>query len=141
MAYALLPNGTALDVSVGTGISPSEDLFGLTIDDLQSSVSVRNSAITGTLLDIPTTSEFYTNAGFDASKGTHFLGLLITAVEGASIGVEVIGGQSEGPPVTLDADGIIILQIANKSEKIKVTVTKDADTETKTYVLTGLTLS
>ena len=140
MAYALHPNGTALDVSVDTEISPSEDLFGLTVSDLQSNISIRNSAISGTLLDVEN-DDFYSTAGFSKADGTHFVALHITAVDGASIGVEVIGGQSEGHPVTLDADGLIVIQIANKSEKIKVTATKNTDVETKTYSLTGITLS
>lgn len=141
-AYALHPNSPSLDVAVDTNISASEDLFGKTVSDLQSSISIRTSAITGTLLDIqPTTDAFYSNAGFNPAGGTHFIALHFTADEGASIGVEVIGGQTEGHPVTLDADGLIVIQIANKSEKIKVTATKNTDVETKTYDLTGITLA
>ena len=140
--FALHPNSPSLDVAVDTDISATEDLFGLKVADLQSNVSIRNSAITGTLLNVDPTenADFYATAGFN-TNATHFIALHFTADEGASIGVEVIGGDSEGHPVTLDADGLIVVQIKNKSEKIKVTATKNTDVETKTYSLTGITLA
>ena len=142
MAYVLHPSDTPLDVAVDVNISATEDLFGAKVTDLQSNISIRNSAITGTLFDLDTTefADFYSTAGFDASKGTHFMALHFTAEDGASIGVEVIGGDSEGHPVTLDADGLIVVQIRNSNEKIKVTATKDTDVETKTFDL-GVTLA
>ena len=59
---------------------------------------------------------------------------------GATITVEVVGGTSG--PRTLDSDGIIVLRIANTSQKIKVVASKDGlATVTKTFSLTGLTLA
>jgi len=138
--FALHPSDPSLDVAVDTNISASEDLFGLTVNDLQSNVKVRNSAITGTLLEVDD-EDFLSTAGFNIADGNHFLAIHCSADDGASIGVEVIGGHSEGHPVTLDADGLIVIQIANKSEKIKVTATKNTDVETKTFDLTGITLA
>lgn len=141
--FALHPNDPSLDVAVDVNISATEDLFGAKVTDLQSNVSIRNSAITGTLLDLDTTefADFYSTAGFNPSISTHFLALHIGAQDGATIQVELIGGDSEGHPVTLDADGLIVLQIRNKSQKVKVTATKNTDVETKTFDLTGLTLA
>lgn len=60
-------------------------------------------------------------------------------VTGATITVEIIGGDHG--PVTLDADGIVILRIKNKSQKIKVTATKESvGTVTKTFDLASLIL-
>ena len=135
--FALHPNDPSLDVAVDSNISAETDLLGKSVTDLQSSISIRNSAITGTSLYV----DDYTSGGFDMSKSHNFLALHIEAQEGATIQVELIGGDSEGHPVTLDADGIIILQIRNKSQKVKVTATKNTDVETKTFDLTGLTLA
>lgn len=61
------------------------------------------------------------------------------AVTGSTITVEIIGGDYG--PVTLDPDGIIILRIKNKSQKIKVTATKESvGTVTKTFDLASLIL-
>lgn len=137
MAYALHPNSPSLDVAVDSNISADTDLLGKSVTDLQSNISIRNTAITGTSLYV----EDYTSAGFDMSKSHNFLALHIGAQDGATIQVELLGGDSEGHPITLDADGLIVLQIRNKSQKVKVTATKDSDVETKTYSLTGLTLA
>lgn len=141
MAYVLHPSDTPLDVAVDVNISATEDLFGAKVTDLQSNISIRNSAITGTLFNLDTTefADFYSTAGF-STEYTHFIALHFTAEDGASIGVEIIGGESEGHPVTLDADGLIVLQIRNSNEKIKVTATKNTDVETKTFDL-GVTLA
>lgn len=62
-------------------------------------------------------------------------------VEGATITVELIGGDHPGA-VTLDEDRTIILRIKNTHEKIKITATADdTPTVTKTYNLVGLTLT
>ena len=135
--FALHPNDPSLDVAVDSNISAETDLLGKSVTDLQSSISIRNSAITGTSLYV----DDYTSAGFDMSISHNFLALHFEAQEGATIQVELIGGDSEGHPVTLDADGLIVLQIRNKSQKVKVTATKNTDVETKTFDLTGLTLA
>lgn len=135
--FALHPNDPSLDVAVDSNISADTDLLGKSVTDLQSSISIRNSAITGTSLYV----DDYTSAGFDMSISHNFLALHIGAQEGATIQVELIGGDSEGHPITLDADGLIVLQIRNKSQKVKVTATKGTDVETKTFDLTGLTLA
>lgn len=124
-------------MAVDSNIAKTTDLYEKTVDDLQSSISVRTSGIAGTLKYV----EDYTSAGFDMSKGHNFLALHITADTGATINVELLGGESEGHPVTLEADGLIILQVANKSQKVKVTATKGGDTEVKTYSLAGITLA
>ena len=135
--FALHPNDPSLDVAVDSNISAETDLLSKSVTDLQSSISIRNSAITGTSLYV----DDYTSAGFDMSISHNFLALHFEAQEGATIQVELIGGDSEGHPVTLDADGLIVLQIRNKSQKVKVTATKNTDVETKTFDLTGLTLA
>lgn len=80
-------------------------------------------------------------SGDPAEQSGHYLVLHIdTDVEGATIQVEVIGGDHG--PVTLDSDRTIIVRIKNKSEKIKITTSKEGyPTTSKTYTLGGLTLA
>lgn len=57
-----------------------------------------------------------------------------------SLSVEVING-TVGHPVTLDADGIAVLRIADKfRQKIRFAAYKDDKSCTKTFDLSGLTL-
>ena len=59
---------------------------------------------------------------------------------GVTLVAEVVNGTSG--PVTLDADGILISRIVDKSSQtIKVVASKQGyDSVTKIYTLTGLTL-
>lgn len=53
--------------------------------------------------------------------------------------VELVGGTKG--PITLDEDRNIVLLIKNKdTQSIKVTITHDKESITKTYGLSGLTL-
>lgn len=57
----------------------------------------------------------------------------------AVVTVELVGGTKG--PVTLDEDRNIVLLIKNKdTQSIKVTITHDKESITKTYGLSGLTL-
>ena len=60
-------------------------------------------------------------------------------VSGATITAEIIGGDHG--PVTLDSDGILVSRIKNRSQKIKITATKeDYGTVEKVYDLASLIL-
>lgn len=123
-----------MDDTIPDGVS----LLGKELDDLQSGVGVGGSDITGTLKYVTGYTGF---SGDPAEQSGHYLVLHIdTDVEGATIQVELIGGKHG--PVTLDSDRTLISRISNKSQKIKITASKeDYPTVTKTYTLGGLTLA
>lgn len=67
------------------------------------------------------------------SLGHNFIALKGVADEGATIKVKVIGGVGE--EVTLDSDGIVVLQLVDTATAIQYTATKGGVTETKTISL------
>lgn len=111
-------------------------MLGKDSSDLQVDVRVQNNAITGELKYISD----YSSAGYtgDEEDG-HFLALKCTSVEGATITVQVVGGRHGA--TTLDEDGLVICRIANNSQTIKVVATKNGESVTKIYTLTGLVLA
>lgn len=129
------PKEPQLDVE---GLNDSTtDLFGLKPSDLQTSVSIADGVATGTLLNIPTDSEFYTNAGFDSSIGTHFLVIKATPyTEGDTVSFTI--GQSSG---TLDSDGILVLQMYAERQALPLTFTESGETSLEVEIdLSSLTL-
>lgn len=122
-----------MDDTIPVGVS----LLGKNLDDLQSGVGVGGSDITGTLKYVTGYTGF---SGDPAEQQGNYIALHIdTDAEDSTITVELIGG--EHGPVTLDSDRTIIIRIKNKSQKIKITASKDGyPTVEKTYTLAGLTL-
>lgn len=119
-------------MEVDTDVSPSLDLFGKVIGDLQDDVEVTEEKITGTLAKIAD----YTAAGFDMSKGDHFLVLHSTSEEeGVTIKVKATPSASGTGEVTLDSDGISITQITDDVETITITATKGSLVSTKVLAL------
>lgn len=111
------------------------DLFGKVASDLQSAVTVSEDAITGTLHYVDDYTGFSSIAEEQAGN---YLALKCTAIEGATITVEVVNGTKG--PVTLDPDGLIVLRLINKdTQSIKVTATINNITETKIYSLSQMT--
>lgn len=103
---------------------------------MQSDVQVGDDAITGELKYVTGYTGF---SGSVAEQSGNYLVLHCESDEDATITVELIGGTHG--PVTLDDDGIIILRIANTSQKVKVTASVEGkDDRVKTYSLSGLTL-
>lgn len=109
------------------------DLFGKTVSDLQNSVAIGSSAITGTLNYVDDYTGFSGNAAEQAGNY-----LVIHAetpgVDDATITVKVTN------PVTLDEDGIVVLRIADKdSQTVTVVASKDGyESITKVYSLRDL---
>lgn len=120
------------------GLSGDVDLLGKEADDLQEDVAVANGAITGTLKYVTG----YTGFSGDVSEQSgNYLAIKVTAIEGATITVELING-TVGHPVTLDEDGMIVIRIADKTtQSVEVVATKDSLSETQRFSLTGLTLT
>ena len=120
------------------GLSGSVDLLGKTADDLQTGVEVGNGAITGTLKYVTGYTGF---SGDVEEQSGNYLALKVTAVEGATITVELING-TVGHPVTLDEDGMIVIRITDKStQSVQVVATKDSKSEVFNFSLSGLTLN
>lgn len=103
---------------------------------MQEDVVIGLNSITGTLKYIAD----YSSAGYTGDEESgNFLALHISSVEGATIKAEVIGGVHG--EVTLDEDGLLISRIANNTQQIKITATKDEASAVSIYDLTYLTLN
>lgn len=126
-------------MSVSADIQASTDLLGKSASDLQSDISVTNGVISGTLNYVTG----YTGFSGDVSEQSgNYLAIYVdTDKDVDSITVELIGGTL-GHPVTLDSDRIIVIRVTNVStQSVKVVVNKNGLSQSKTYELTGLTLS
>ena len=123
-------------LSVSADIPASTDLLGKVVTDLQEDIEVGTDAITGTLKAVTGYTGF---SGDVAEQSGTYLALHCTAVDGATITCELIGGVHG--PVNLDEDGLIIIRITSTSQKVKVTASMEGcDSVTKTYALTDLVL-
>ena len=118
------------ELVVDTTVSASEDLFGKTIGDLQENVVIGTDSITGTLKYVTDYTGFSSDP---AMQEGNYLVIHCTTNDSEPITVEVVNGVSG--PVTLDADGIIVLRIADKDTQ---TVRVVSGSVTKNYSLTGL---
>lgn len=111
-------------------------LFGKAVSDLQSNIVVSEDSITGSLKHVTGYTEFSNKT---SEQEGHYLALKFTVTPSDAVTtVELVGGTKG--PVTLDADQNIVLLIKNNTQSIKVVSTKDGESVTKTYSLTGLTL-
>ena len=97
-------------------IAADEDLFGKIVSDLQENVVIGEDKITGTLKHVTDYTGFSSKV---EEQSGNYLAIHNTTNGDEPIFVEVVGGTSG--PVQLDSDGIIVLRIANKEQKVKVT--------------------
>ena len=97
-------------------IAADEDLFGKIVSDLQEDVVIGEDKITGTLKHVTDYTGFSSKV---EEQSGNYLAIHNTTNGDEPIFVEVVGGTSG--PVQLDSDGIIVLRIANKEQKVKVT--------------------
>lgn len=123
---------------VVTAVTGDVDLLGLTPDDLQENIEISDGAISGTLKYVTD----YTGFSGDVSEQSgNYLAIKVTAVEDATITVELING-TVGHPVTLDSDGMIVLKIADvDTQSIEVIATKGNISEKQSFTISGLTLT
>lgn len=128
-------------VSIGlSAVDASDTLFGVDVADMQSGVSVDGNAITGTLKNLTGS-----NAITDRWGEGHFLCLQFDAddwTEFSSVMVGLDPSQESGlVEITTDPDKNGVFKITNKAtQKFKVVATKDGETFTFTYDLSGLTV-
>lgn len=124
-----------MGLQVKADIPAATDLLGLSVTDLQSNIEVGASAIGGTLKYV----EGYTGfSGDPAEQSGNYIALHATAVDGATITCEVVGGLHG--EATLDEDGIIICRLASNATPIRFKATKSGKTETQTFNLQALVL-
>ena len=104
--------------------------------DLQSGIEIsEDNKISGTLKFVADYTGF---SGDPAEQSGNYIAVKATAVEGAVITAQVIGGDHG--PVTLDEDGILIARIKNTSQKLQFKAITADGVQTITYDLSGLTL-
>ena len=111
------------------------DLFGKTVDDLQTGVSFGNGTVTGTLKYVDDYTGFSSNV--EEQTGNYIvLKAEVPEVSDVTITVKITN------PVTLDSDGIFVGKIANKSSQtITVVASKTGlPSVTRIFTLSGLTV-
>ena len=114
------------------------NVYGLNVSELQSGIVIGESDISGTLLYV---SEYPGFNGSDVSEQSgNYLALKVDVPEGANATTELVNGKNS--PVDITSDKFCIYRIADKdTQLVKFTVSKDKETKTSTYSLTGLTLN
>ena len=109
-------------------------MFGKSVTDLQSNVTVGSNAITGTLNYITGYTGFSSKT---EEQSGHYLAIHCDSDDADRIVVQF----GNGKPVALDTDGIIVLWITDVSNKVKVTAYKDGEiANVRTFSLAGLIL-
>ena len=125
-----------IGLSVNTDVSADYDLLGKVVDDLQEDIAIEDGAITGTLKYVTGYTGF---SGEAELQSGNYLVLHCDCPGADEIVVELVGGSSG--PVTLDADGIIVMAIGSNEQTVKVTAKKEGFTNvSKTFTLTDVTL-
>lgn len=89
-------------------------LLGKTVSQLQSDIDVTSTEVTGASKYVTGYTEF---SSIVEEQSGNYLALKATAVEGATITAQVIGGTSDA--VTLDSDGMIVFRLRNNQQKLK----------------------
>lgn len=117
-------------------IPSATDLFGKSVNDLQSDITIEDNAISGTLKYVTGYTDF---SSITEEQSGNYIALKCKADSADSIYVQV--SDSENPPVKLDDDGIVVLRIKNNDQTITFTAVANGISETITYSLTGLVLS
>ena len=132
----VLEESVSVTLSV-TPTDPNTERYGKEVDDLQSNIEVNSSSIMGTLRYVTGYTGF---SGDEAKQSGNYLAVDIAATPAdATVTVEVIGGDSEGNPVTVD-DGYLVVRVADKKQKLKVVATSGDNVIEKVYNFGSLKL-
>lgn len=124
-----------MSLQVNTDGLADADLFGKSVSDLQTNVAINAGKLTGSLKYLAS----YDGGGFDTSKGHHFIALHAEATGADSITAVVVPTQGGGA-VTLDSDGIAVLQLKDdKSQTIVFTGIVGDKEQTIELDISGLT--
>lgn len=137
-ARQLHPSGPVLTVDTTLTAQDEADIqsiFGVEAGDVQESVAISGTAITGTsnyLEEVNT---------FDMSKGHHFIILHVTADDADEI-TACMDPSQQAEPTVLDESGVIILQMKDdKSQTVKITAKKGTATTTENLTISGMTFA
>ena len=121
----------AVSFTMNTNISATEDLYGKVVSDLQNNIQINGNKITGTLKYQSSYTGFSSNIELQSGN---FIALHFDVDPAATVTVTVT------KPTVLDEDRIVVLRIADKdTQSITVEATKDGQTTTKVYDISGLT--
>ena len=117
---------------------PTTTRYGKLVSALQDNIIFHDDYVTGTLKYVTG----YTGYSGDASKQSgYFLAFDVTATDGATTTVQMIGGDSEGSPIDMSSDMYAVGRVANKrTQKVKLTTTVGGVTVSKVYSLANLVL-
>lgn len=115
------------------------ELYGKAASDLQTNITITDDVVSGTLKYVTG----YTGFSGDASEQSgNYLALEIDREDGVTVTVELLGGNSEGHPVTLpDDDDVLVGRITSNTQNIRIIATDGTNTETRVLRLSGLTLT
>lgn len=130
----LIGSSKAINITV-EAMDPSSSILGKPVSELQENITVGEKEITGKLLYAENFTGYSVNT---ALQEGNFLALQFACdVDGATVTSELLGGTSGEK--TLDADMNAVYRITNAAaQSVKVTATKDKDSVTKTFILSGL---
>lgn len=132
---------TSLTASAEIPSGVASNLFGKSVTDLQTGVTIGTDSITGTLKYVSDYTGW--SPGNVSEQSGNYLALYfdVPGVEGVTYTAELTNGIKG--PVTLDSDQTVVFRIDNKdTHKVKITATKQGlGSVTKVYSLSGLTLN
>lgn len=117
---------------------PSTTVLGKSVSDLQNSVYVHDSSISGNINYVTG----YTGFSGDASEQQgNYIALKFASSDDATVTIQTIGGFHDDRVVELDSDKNAVIRIKSNREKLKVTTTLGDETISKTYSFSGLKLA
>lgn len=125
-AYVERQTNELYNYDVDVDFDPDTDLFGKTIDELETGVKVVDGRVYGTLYQVTDYTGF---SGNPEEQHGYYLVLHFESDEADSIKVN---------GVTLDSDGIHILIMKNRKGRIRVELTKGQDTVVDYLDIDGL---
>ncbi len=129
-------------VSVTLGVTPTDPSttrYGKEVDDLQSNIEINEGSrqILGTLRYV--TGYTGWSGDPDLQSGNYLALDFASTPADATVTVEVIGGASEGNPITVD-DGYCVFRITDRKQKIRVKSISGDNVIDRTYGLGSLKL-
>lgn len=125
-----------ISLTLDADIAEDEDLLGLNVGDLQTGIEVGTDSITGTLKYVTG----YTGFSGDAEEQEgNYLALHAECADADSVSIRLAPKEEEK---TIDADGLMILRITDKTtQKLHITAHKSGEEDyERVYSLEGLTL-
>lgn len=114
----------------------TNEIMGANPNTLQKDIAIVGNDITGELLYKEGFTGYSQSA--ELQEGNFFAFKIAPSVEGATIKLKLLGGV--GPEVTMDADLNAVVRITATTQKIRVIMTKNNNSITRVYTLSGLVL-